>query len=207
MRFYHIFAGITYIIFGSAMMKSSNGKLVLDFTKLDNLNGWMESSDTVRRVGMSKATLTLQKTQVFQRAVFFTLLNAQPNGAGFAGMRIPVSWDLREYDELRIRCRGQGQNSHYKIVLRHKGQSSSDEVEYEQFFEAPLSNSSFSEVVLPLGNFKPYFRGREVKDAEPLDRARISMFGLQIYGGVYLPIKQSGVSALEIETVEVRRNN
>ena len=49
-----------------------------------------EYSDTVRGAGMSKATLTLQSLTkdiigVEQRAVFFALLNPQPNGAGFAG--------------------------------------------------------------------------------------------------------------------------
>lgn len=174
---------------------------------MKSLEEWHESSDTVREVGMSKAVLTLQKTQVFQRAIFFTLLNPQPDGAGFAGMRTPTTWDLREYDEFRIRCRGQGQNSHYKVVLRHKGQHSSDNVEYEHFFDARMSNVTFSNVVLPLSDFKPYFRGREVKDAEPLDRANVTMFGLQIYGGVYLPIKQYGVSSLEIEKIEVCKSN
>lgn len=161
----------------------------------------------MRTVGMSKAVLSLQKTQVFQRAIFFTLLNPQPNGAGFAGVRIPVTWDLRDYDEFRIRCRGQGQNSRYKVVLRHKNLSSNDDIEYEQFFEAPMSNSSFAEVSLPLADFKAYFRGREIKDAEPLDLGQLTMFGLQVYGGVYLPIKQSGVSALEIELIEARKAN
>ena len=156
---------------------------------------------------MSKAVLALQKTQVFQRAIFFSLLNPQPNGAGFAGVRTRGTWDLRDFDEICLRCRGQGQNSHYKIVLRHKGQESNEDIEYEQYFDAPMSNSTFGDVALPLASFKPYFRGREIKDAEPLDRARITMFGLQIYGGVYLPIKQAGVSALEIEKIEARKTN
>lgn len=64
-----------------------------------------------------------------------------------------------------------------------------------------MSNTDFSTVTLPLSNFKPYFRGRIVPDAEPLDTKNITMFGLQVYGGVYMEIKQKGVSALEIETI------
>ncbi|KOC67605.1 hypothetical protein WH47_10380 [Habropoda laboriosa] len=68
---------------------------------------------------------------------------------------------------------------------------------------APMSNTDFSSVVLPLTNFKPYYRGKEVPDAEPLDTANITMLGLQVYGGVYLSIKQRGVSALEIKNISI----
>ena len=61
--------------------------MLFDFAKMQELTGWIESSDTVRSQGMSKANLVLQKSPTFQRAIFFTLLNPQPNGAGFAGMK------------------------------------------------------------------------------------------------------------------------
>lgn len=64
-------------------------------------------------------------------------------------------------------------------------------------------NDEFFTVILPLKDFKPYYRGREIPDGESLDTANITTFEFQIYGGVYLSIKQSGVSALEIETVAV----
>ena len=47
--------------------------------------------------GKSKGALVLQKTQLFQRAVFFALLNPQPDGACFAGMLTNVTHlDLSE---------------------------------------------------------------------------------------------------------------
>lgn len=64
-----------------------------------------------------------------------------------------------------------------------------------------MSSDKFSTVVCPLINFKAYFRGRELPDAPPLNTANITMFGLQVYGGVYSVIKQKGVSALEIEKI------
>lgn len=66
-----------------------------------------------------------------------------------------------------------------------------------------MSNEEFFTVTLNLKDFKPYYRGHEIPNSEPLDTANITMFEFQIYGGVYLPIKQYGVSALEIETVAV----
>ncbi|KZC05297.1 Uncharacterized protein C9E9.15 [Dufourea novaeangliae] len=163
----------------------------------------MEISDTVRTVGMSKAVLALQTTQVFQRAIFFTLLNPQPNGAGFAGIRKRANLNLLNFKNIEITCRGQGSNDHYKIVFRHKGLETNEDITYEQIFLAPMSNTTFSTVTLPLAKFKPYYRGREIPDAGPLDTANITMLGLQVYGGVYSPIKQKGVSVLEIISISV----
>lgn len=64
-----------------------------------------------------------------------------------------------------------------------------------------MSNENFSSIVCSLSDFKPYYRGRELPDAQPLNLANITMFGLQAYGGVYSNIKQKGVSALEIEII------
>ncbi|XP_076234701.1 uncharacterized protein LOC143179375 isoform X2 [Calliopsis andreniformis] len=178
-------------------------EILYDFTTADNVDNWNEISDTVRTVGKSKAVLALQTTQVFQRAIFFTLLNPQPNGAGFAGVRTMTNLNLSPFNNIEITCRGQGSNSHYKVILRHRGLHSNEDITYEQLFTAPMSSTVFSTVILPLANFKPYYRGREVPDAEPLDTAHITMLGLQIYGGVYSSIKQKGVSALEIENISV----
>lgn len=111
-----------------------NELTLFDFTTNDTTEGWTELSDTVREVGMSKATLQIQKTRVFRRAIFFTLLNPQPNGAGFAGMRKLISLNLNQYDNILLRIRAQGQNINYKIVLRHKNQNDEPHPTYEQFF-------------------------------------------------------------------------
>lgn len=113
---------------------------LFDFTDVQSVDDWREVSDTVRTVGKSKAVLTLQTSQLFQRAVFFTLLNAQPNGAGFAGVRKMTNLDLSRFQNIEIICRGQGENSHYKISLRHRGQNSNKDLSYEQFFTVKLQN-------------------------------------------------------------------
>ena len=95
---------------------------LFDFTTTPNLLGWAESSDTVRNEGMSKASFVLQKTQIYQRAVLFTLLLAQPDGAGFAGVGYYGDWDLRNHEALHIECWGHGEAEEHKIYLRHKGQ-------------------------------------------------------------------------------------
>lgn len=64
-----------------------------------------------------------------------------------------------------------------------------------------MPNEEFSKVQLQLTDFKPYYRGREVIDADPLNTSNITSFGIQIFGGVYSEFKQAGVSALIIETI------
>merc|ERR1711879_624346 len=52
---------------------------IFDFTtgSEDQINDWWGVSDTVRDPGMSKAAFTLQKSRLFQRAVF--LLSSTPS--------------------------------------------------------------------------------------------------------------------------------
>ena len=105
-----------------------------DFTTTTNLN-WIESSDTVRKVGMSKAVLVLQQTQVYQCAIFFTLLIPQPNGACFAGVYKPVNLDLSDFSRMSIRLRGQGENSRYKLFMDDISTGSKAHSHYEAFFQ------------------------------------------------------------------------
>ena len=129
-------------------MSEPPGKVLFDFTSHStSVDHWVEQSDVVRSVGMSKATLVLQKTQQFQRAVFFTLLNPQPNGAGFAGMRIFTSLDLSDKSKLVMSCRGQGQNYDYKVVLRHRGLDEEPNPTYELTFQVRYTANQFSLVM------------------------------------------------------------
>ncbi|KAK3910665.1 Protein nessun dorma [Frankliniella fusca] len=178
------------------------GRVLFDFQAPSaSVSDWVEQSDVVRSVGMSKAALVLQRTQQFQRAVFFTLLNPQPNGAGFAGMRTFASpgLDLGAHTKLVLSCRGQGQNFGYKVVLRHRGLNDEPNPTYEQMFRAP-SEGEFASVELPFKDFLPYYRGRQV-EAIPLDTSNITSVELQMYGGVYLATKQAGASSLEINWI------
>uniref|UniRef100_A0A8D8UXU7 NADH:ubiquinone oxidoreductase intermediate-associated protein 30 domain-containing protein n=1 Tax=Cacopsylla melanoneura TaxID=428564 RepID=A0A8D8UXU7_9HEMI len=179
----------------------SDGLVLFDFTKLPHLDNWTEESDTVREVGKSKAVFTLQKTRLFQRGIFFTLLNPQDNGAGFAGARTNVQLNLSQYDKLVLYGRAQGSNAGYKVVLRHNGLNDEPNPTYEQIFQAkPTEDLRTFE--LPLSEFKPFFRGRPVSDAPPLNKANITRVGLQVFGGVYMDYKQKGASSLEIDWIK-----
>ena len=114
-------------------------QILFDFTNASStstIDDWVEISDTERDVGKSKAVLVEQKTQQFQRAVFFTLLNPQPNGAGFAGVAYRNrTFDLGAFTGLKLSVRAQGENFFYKVILRHHNEESSLQPSYEIFFE------------------------------------------------------------------------
>ena len=80
-----------------------------------------------------------QKTARFQRAVLFSLLNPQPNGAGFVGFYTAGHWDLSQFSAVRLRARAQGQNFRYKVYLKHHGDSAAGGGAYEAYFEVSRS--------------------------------------------------------------------
>lgn len=166
-----------------------------------NVSDWTESSDgTARAAGMSTGAFKLQKTARFQRAVLFSLLNPQPNGAGFVGFYAEGHWDLSQFKAIKLRARAQGENYRYKVYLKQHGDSSAGGGAYEAYFEMP-PGEQLTTVAIALDSFAFFYRGRLVPDAPPLDPTDVTQFGLQIYGGVYSDIKQSGVSALEIDWI------
>lgn len=110
-------------------------RYLFDFTKTDGVDVWVEQSDTVRDVGMSKAVLVIHRNTAFRRAIFFALLNPQPNGAGFAGFRAIQRYNLTGHTMLQIQCRGQGQYNGFKIVLRHKDLNDEPNYSFEQIFQ------------------------------------------------------------------------
>ncbi|MCL4134295.1 UNVERIFIED_CONTAM: hypothetical protein GTU68_005626 [Idotea baltica] len=181
--------------------EQEGGKVLYDFRVMTSLDKWKESSDTVRTPGMSKGAFVLQKSQLFQRAVFFSLLNPQPNGAGFVSFYTADHLNLTGFNGIEMKVRGQGENMVYKLMFKHEGHTMDDgSVSYQAFFEVPLRE--WKVVTVPLDSFKAYFRGRLQPDAKPLDRSQISLIGLQIVGGVYSDFKQAGTASLEIDYIK-----
>ena len=121
---------------------------MFDFTNsTSSVNDWIEISDTERDVGKSKGVFVEQKTEQFQKAIFFSLLNPQPNGAAFAGIAYrKKSFDLSSFTGLNLSVRAQGENFVYKVILRHHNEQSSLQPSYEIFFEVKKT-SIFNEYI------------------------------------------------------------
>jgi len=188
-------------------------KMLFDFTDPalfgeEQAASWWESSDTVRSAGMSKAVFSLQRSVRFQRAVLFAMINPQPNGAGFAGVKSNVNFSSEEHLQAKpqgflLKLRGQGQLQYWKVVLTDSDQLGLPLLySYEHKFHLhSINNGEMEEVHLPLTEFAAFYRGQQVENAPPLDLTKIGAFGLQTFGGVYDEFKQSGVGTLEIDSV------
>ena len=154
---------------------------------------------------MSKAAFTLQKSRLFQRAVFFALLNPQPNGAGFAGIKTNLTLDLEKTvvaEGLLLQLRAQGNLEFWKVVMTNSQfYSQTAPYNYEAKFRVAQDNEDFQRINIPLSDFQAYYRGALVPDAPPLQLEKIGTFGLQTFGGVYDEFKQSGVGSLEIDFI------
>ena len=156
---------------------------------------------------MSKASFTLQKSRLFQRAVFFALLNPQPNGAGFAGIKTNLSLDLDNFNStegLVLQLRAQGDMDYWKVVITNQefaGQTAP--YTYEAKFLVNKDSKDFQMIRIPFLDFKAYYRGSLVIEAPPLELEKIGTFGLQTFGGVYDEYKQAGVGSLEIDFIGI----
>merc|ERR1711971_1297663 len=189
-------------------------KMLFDFTDPalfgeEQAASWWESSDTVRSAGMSKAVFSLQQSVRFQRAVLFAMINPQPNGAGFAGVKSNVNFSEEllqaKPQGFLLKLRGQGQLQYWKVVLTDSDQLGLPLLyTYEHKFHLhSLNNRQMEEVHLPLTEFAAFYRGQQVEDAPPIDLTKIGAFGLQTFGGVYDEFKQSGVGSLEIDSISL----
>merc|ERR1711973_113119 len=174
-----------------------------EFTQ-DDLALWREASDTVKSSGMSKAALELQKTQVFQRAIFFAVLNLQENGVGYAGFNTDIG--LAEYEDYTgfvIKARSQGTLSYWKLVMKElKADNTPSPINYEYSFAMTNFLDAFEEIRIPFADFKAYLFDGEV-DARPVNLAMVMLFGLQAHGGHNLDYEQFGVGSLEIDQIRL----
>lgn len=138
-------------------------------------------------------------------------MNPQPNGACFAGFETEVDLYTSRYTAVQIKLKGaQGDLFRYKLLLTHKNQTA--QRSYESFFNiTELCDCLQDEgachcdhdVILPLNDFKAYYRGKLDPTAPPLSSMNVGSVSIQAAGGVYEEEKQRGVGAIEIESIKL----
>ena len=172
-------------------LPNDEGPLVLfNFNQQDDVADWVEISDTTRSVGKSKAVMTIVESEAVRRAIFFALLNPQPDGACFAGMRkfydAPQDWSEYVYIVLN-KARNQGENTQYKFVVQDNSSLSNSSLVFEGFFDTssfPEDEDGFVFVTYPLDKLICSYHGK-ICDLDVNTRQILSV-GLQIAGGVYI---------------------
>ena len=90
----------------------------------------------------------LQKTKEFQRAIFFALLNPQPDGACFATMKKDAFFDFSDYFGIEIQYRSQSLNMQKWKITLETSQSSDRFSTYEHQFEVEFRIFVYTAVLL-----------------------------------------------------------
>ncbi|KAF9894779.1 hypothetical protein FE257_004400 [Aspergillus nanangensis] len=167
---------------------------------------WTASDDRVRG-GSSHSMLECSKSS--PSALFHGHLDTHTlGGAGFASQRTTGEdrkWDLAKYDGLQLKT-NRSDGKRYAITLkdtllekRPDGRDRST-ISWEYDFRAEEKSSVF----VKWSDFTPTYRGKEVKDAEPLDLGnikRISLMMRSFFG------TQEGDFSLEIDSIAAVRTD
>ena len=123
-------------------------------------------------------------------AVFSGNVSLENNG-GFASVRtLPQAFGLAEADAFVVRVRGDG--GRYKFTARTD--ASFDSALYQLAF--PTKAGEWQEIILPLKDFVPTFRGRVLPNEPPLRAERLTSVGFLISD------QQAGAFRLEIAWIK-----
>lgn len=163
----------------------SGPEALFDFRDPGAAADWVPVNDTVMGgVSSSRIQATTDGTAVFTGSV------SLENNGGFASVRTRArNHDLRGYDGVELRVRGDGRR--YKINM--KNDPYLDGAMYRAEFDTTAD--SWTTIRIRFEEFVPTFRGRQIRDGRPLDLAHVMSFGLMISD------KQAGPFRLELSEI------
>ncbi len=167
--------------------------VLFDFNDREPL--WYPVNDDVMG-GISRSSVRIDSN--LQRLIFSGDLSLENNG-GFASIRSQwIPYDLRVYDGIVLRVRGDGNTYRFRIRTETTG----SEIAYTALFTTKAN--AWQEVTIPFTEMMPLYRGFIVPGVGPLNPASIRSFGLM------LADKQQGEFTLEIDRIHattVDKNN
>jgi NADH dehydrogenase [ubiquinone] 1 alpha subcomplex assembly factor 1 len=117
------------------------------------------------------------------------------NNGGFSSCRLNFeAIDMREFDGISLRVRGDGKRYGFNIRAHDRF----DGVNHRARFQA--EPGAWTEIRIPFSEFRPEFRGRDLPQEPPLDTASIRSIGFIIAEG------QEGSFHLEVDRIEAYRS-
>ena len=163
--------------------REENAMTVMDF--VENAEDWRNIDDVVMG-GISSSGFRIVDTV----AIFEGNVSLENNG-GFASVRSePQDHDLSKAKGLLLRVRGDGK----RYAFRLRTSASYDGISYESRFKTVADK--WMAIDLAFEAFRPVYRGRQVRGADPLDLESIKTFGFMISD------KQVGPFRLEVEWIK-----
>lgn len=143
---------------------------LLDFSRPEVVASWISLDDRVMG-GVSSSALVPGDTGT----AFFRGRLSRENGGGFASVcSLPRPLDLRAFSGVAVRFRGDGRG--YQLRLRSTADL--DGPVHQAPFDGPVGR--WCTAWIRFDELRASFRGRPVPDAAPLDRERVTTFGLLV---------------------------
>ena len=165
--------------------------IIFDFNTTNTSGQWVPVNDGVMG-GISRSTFDVLPEGIGE---FKGSVSLENNG-GFASVRTPIDANqLKGYDGIRLRVRGDGKT--YSLRLRTDRRL--DGISFRATFDT--KKDEWIELAFPFDTFVPGFRGRTMRNVDPLQPATIRQLG------VLISDKQTGSFVLHIDWIEAYKNN
>jgi len=183
-----VFTTLVALCFSQVAVPSEQAVLV-DFGNTKQSLGWKAVNDGVMG-GRSVGKARLTEDGVMR---FFGTLSLQNNG-GFASIRSPaMDVEMKPQDGFRVRLKGDGRTYIFNLYPKTRRMA------FSYRASLPSVPDQWTEVFVPLAEFKPTSFGRQVQGKGPLPSDQISGIGFM------LSDKNPGEFNLEIEWVKVEK--
>jgi NADH dehydrogenase [ubiquinone] 1 alpha subcomplex assembly factor 1 len=173
---------------GNVNLKTTgSGETILfDFGAIDNMNDWLIVNDGVMG-GLSESSFVLSDNS---SAVFSGDVTLENNG-GFASVRTrPMQFGLDGYEGIQIRVKGDGKKYQFRVQTNNRF----DGVSYQYKFET--QQDQWQTITIPFEECVPVFRGRLLRNVEPISPTEIRQLGFLISDG------QTGDFQLEVQWIK-----
>jgi len=149
---------------------SDSTKIVIDFKDAKEVRLWSAINDDVMG-GLSEGKASITEDGYL---LFSGNLSLENNG-GFSSIRmIPPEIDFGVYKGARIRVKGDGRSYQFRLRTSRRFDGAAYKSEFHTIPE------KWIEIDLYFDSFLPVYRGKILKNAEPLDPAEIRQIGLLI---------------------------
>lgn len=176
---------------------------VMTFTDEEVVTKQWGPLDDVVMGGVSKGNVRVQ-----DGCLVFSGFVSTDNRGGFSSARTvdftqPI--DLKGYDGLRVRVRGDGKS--YKLIVRCEKKWDG----IGHCFTFPTKDGEWTDVEIPFSDFKPVFRAKTLENGKPLDPKNIFAFQVMLskfeYDGDLNPNFSPGPFELRIESINAYKRN
>tara|TARA_A100001011_G_scaffold319188_1_gene339157 strand:- start:2098 stop:2589 length:492 start_codon:yes stop_codon:yes gene_type:complete len=125
-------------------------RVIFDFNKKSDLQDWIIVDDAVMG-GRSLSTFKLNEDGI---GIFEGNISLENNG-GFSSLRYRfLKKTIKEYTQVKIRLRGDGKKYQFRIK--------SNSADYYSYITPFLTSGEWQEIVIPLEDMYPSFRGRRL---------------------------------------------